>query len=300
MYSYTHGLHGSTLTLLQLCISFYYYDCYCYYRWWWCVISFRPCVYSVRSLRSLVSTYKWPTTTKNPFMCQSKQNICVSYMLLLLLLLSPVHAQSKYTRQRFYIYKMCRKIANTHGHRICDRKKSRVFMLLLSVVCLYWTSTAFVCAFWHRWPRVLLCCSMVASSTIRLWHTWTTNPTDARCNSQQFLLIFSVVSVSLYRSQSIALIVSVSPSLSVCIGFGFSCFVCPHSFTCLLLALVVVAAAAVCMIATMVVVAVAVTVTATTADTVISSLIHSFIHRTYSPTFAQHAHTHIQHSIHVV
>lgn len=69
----------------------------------------------------------------------------------------------------------------------------------------------------------VLCCSMVASSTIRLWNTYEQlTQRMPVCNSQHFLFSFFL-----------------RRPLSLCIGFGFSCFV-PHSFTCLLLVLLVV------------------------------------------------------------
>lgn len=65
-------------------------------------------------------TYKWPTTTKNPFMCRTEI----------------------YWNTRF-LYVI---------------EKSRVLCLLLAMVLLYETSTAYDCAL----HRCLLCCSMVA------------------------------------------------------------------------------------------------------------------------------------------
>lgn len=119
---------------------------------------------------------------------------------------------------------------------------------------------------------------MVASS-IRLWHIWTTNPTDARCNSQHFHLFFFVHRLSL---AAFTLTLSLSLSPSVCIGFGFSCFVCPirslASFA---------SCCCYCIITTIVVVAVTAT---TTADTVISSLIHSFIHSSSIADIHTHSH----------
>lgn len=147
-------------------------------------------------------------------------------------------------------------------------------MLLLSVVCFRLNGHRIRLCILHRWPCAVF---FVARWSHRLLFACGTHE---QLTQRMPVVIHNIFSSTFFRSSgplSIARVHCHSLSLSlsnICVyWFWFFMFCMPHSFTCLRLSLLLLL---LCIITTIDVVVVA--ATAVTADTVISSLIHSFIH----------------------